>query len=119
MNLQIVQILDRGVPNKERLWLKAMADINLKFYIVVVTTYITPRTVSNNPKYTFWFYDKNVKAGDNVVLCTGKGVSSESPNPSGGTNHYIYWGLPDTVWNKTGDCAILFEINTWAATKYE
>lgn len=119
MNLQIVRIVDRGLPNKERLWLRATTNINLKFYVVIVTNYNTPNTVSNTPRFAYWFYDKNVKAGDNVVLYTGQGRNSESPNSSGGTNHFFYWGLPNSLWNKTGDCAILFEINTWQATKYE
>lgn len=119
MKLQIMQIVDRGVPNKERLWVRVLADTNLHFYIVFDTVYLSPSGISSSQKHAFWFPSKSVKAGDNIILCTGSGVQSQAPNANGGTDHFFYWGLSNTIWNKIGDCAVLFEVNTWVTTKYE
>lgn len=119
MSLQIVQIVDRGQPNRERLHLRVMADTNLQYFLVLSTSYLTPAAISNIPRHTYWFAPKLVRAGDEVVLITGHGTPIEAPNPSGSTIHYFYWGLPQTVWNTTGECAVVLEVTTWETTRYE
>lgn len=119
MKLQIMQIVDRGVANKERLWIRVLADTNLQFYIVFNTVYTSPNAISSSQKHAFWFPPTPVKAGDNVVLVTGLGTQNRASNSSGGTDHFFYWRLPNTIWNQMGDCAVLFEVNTWVTTKYE
>ena len=117
MKLEIVKILDRAVADKERLWLKVLADADLKYFIVFDTTYTSSTSISNLQRHAYWFKPKLVKAGDYVVLCTKRGIPSEQKRADGSTNHFLYWGLESTVWNDTGDCAVLFEINTWQASK--
>lgn len=119
MKLQIMQIIDRGKPNTERLWLRALADTNLQYFIVFDTVYTGPNAISNLQKHAFWFASKAVKAGDNITLYTGSGTQSENRNASGGTDHFFHWGLPNTIWGIRGSCAVLFEISNWETTKYE
>jgi hypothetical protein len=118
MKIEIVEILDRAVANKERLWLKVISNTDLQFYVVFDTTYTSNTNISNLQRHAYWFNPKPVKAGDYVVLYTGKGTPSKMPNGNGGAmTHFLYWGLENTIWNKKEDCAVLFEVSTWQTSK--
>jgi hypothetical protein len=119
MRIEINQILDRGVANKERLWLKVLANTNLQFFIVFDTIYTSKTNISNSQRHALWLSDKEVKAGDSVVLYTKSGSPSEQRNKDGSTTHFLYWGLEKTIWNAKESCAVLFEINSWQTSKYE
>ena len=118
MKLEIVDVIDRGVPGKERLWLKANAATNLQYYIVFDTTYTSENSISNIQRHAHWFVPKPVSAGDYVVLYTGKGTKSETKNTDGTTTHFLFWGIDRTIWNVNGDCAVLFEVSNWMTSKY-
>jgi hypothetical protein len=119
MNIEIINIIDRGIANKERLWLRVIADCDLVYYMVYDTVYQSPSQISITPKHTYWFRAKKVKAGDYLILFTGKGNASESKNNDGSSNHFLYWNLDKTIWNKEGDCAVLFELSSWQTSKFE
>ena len=116
MKLQIKAVYDRGVLSKERIHLVANADIDLKFYLMLDTTYTAANSISNLERHAFWFSPRVIKAGENVVLYTKKGTESVETKENLGKFHFLYRGLDQTVWNKDADCAVLFEINTWATT---
>jgi len=117
MKIEIVKILERAVANKERLWLKVLADTELQYFIVFDTTYTSNTSISNLQRHAYWFKPKQVKAGDYVVLYTKPGTPSQTTNENGTTTHFLFWGLENTVWNDTGDCAVLFEVNSWQTSK--
>jgi len=117
MKIEIVKIIDRGLANKERLWLKVVANTNLQYYIVFDTTYTSPNSISNLQRHAYWFKSKEVKAGDYVVLYTKQGTPSEVVGENGTKTHFLFWGLDRTIWNDTGDCAVLFEVNSWQTSK--
>jgi len=119
MRIAIVGIADRGTANLERVHLRVLADTNLSYYAILDTTYVNPNAVSNLLRHAFWFPPHQVNAGDNVVLYTGYGVQNSEANLFGGRNHFFYWGLQNTVWNKTGDCAVLLEIALWQTSRFE
>jgi hypothetical protein len=119
MKLQLVAIADRGKPGMERLHLRVTADVNLSFFIVFDTTYISPNAISNEQRHAYWFPSAQAKAGDHIVLYTRAGNRTTMRNTDGSTTHFFYWGIDRPVWNKTGDCAVLFEVNTWQASRFE
>jgi len=119
MRLEIIKMLDRGIPNKERLWLRVLADCDLTYFIVFDTTYTSANSISNVQRHAHWFTPKKVRTGDYVILYTGRGNPSESKNNDGSTNHFLFWGLDRTIWNRQGDCAVLFEVNSWMTSRYE
>ncbi len=119
MKITIQSIAERGVPGKERLVLKVLCDVNLTFFIVLDTFLVSPRTVSSRPRRAFWFDPKPVKAGDLVVLYTKEGVPSETKRDDGTTVHFLYWNLKNVLWDKTGNCAVLMEIDSWETSAYE
>jgi hypothetical protein len=115
---RIVKIIERGIVNQERLWLKVVANTDLKYFIVFNTTYTSTNSISNLQRHAYWFKPKEVKARDYVVLYTRQGMHSEQANKDGTTTHFLFWGLDKTVWNNTGDCAVRFEVNSWQTSKY-
>lgn len=119
MKLQILGLVDRKGPGKERLHLRVLADANLSFYMVADTTYTNPTAISNKHRHSYWFPSRLVKAGDHVVLYSGIGTESSKLNSDGTTSYFYYWGINQTIWNNTGDCAVLFELGTWQTSNFE
>jgi hypothetical protein len=117
MKIEIIKIIDKGIKEKERLWLKVLEDCDLIYFIVYSTVYSSPTTITNIPKETYWFKSNKVKAGDSIVLYTRKGNPSISEAKDKSTNHFLFWNLDKTLWNDKDDCAVVFEINSWKTTK--
>jgi len=118
MKLQLMQILDRGVPLKERLWIKVLASTDLNYYLVFDSEHLSPVGISTDPKHIFWFPKVRVNPGDNIILMTAPGVNSTKVS-LGITNRYFYWGLKNTIWDDRKSCAVLIEINTWETTRFQ
>jgi len=120
VKVQIFLIADRGVANKERIHLRVLAETNLSFFLVFNTFYTNLTAISKNPKDVYWFPSTYVKPGDQVVLYSGFGQNrSVRALLDGTTNHFFYWGQKNTLWNSYGDCAVLFEVESWQTTPLE
>jgi hypothetical protein len=118
MNLAIWDIMDRGVPNRERIHLRVLADTVLSSYAVLNTLYVTPVGVATGRLLAFWFTSIPVKAGDAVILFTGEGQQTSQPSPDGKmTNHFFYWGNNVTLWNQDEACAVLLEVRDWETSR--
>lgn len=113
MNLKIVGIKDAGIASKERLVLKVLRDDDIGYYVVFDTTFLGDGKVSNKVKHSYWFPDKEVQAGDLVILYTKQGFMNEKKHKNGFISHFFYWGLEMTVWNKEGDCVVLLQVDDW------
>jgi hypothetical protein len=113
MKVDIISIEDKGNLSKETIWFDVLEDADLKYYLVCDTTYTDEHQISNELRHVYWFPSTKVKKNDYVALCTRDGTNSTTSNKRNTTTHIFYWDLGRTVWNKDGDCAVLFEINTW------
>lgn len=114
MKIQIHSIAEKGNLEKEIIWLKVLEDVaDLSYYLVCDTTYTDDNHISNELRHVFWFPKQSVEKGDWIALHTKNGKKSSSSNNSGTTTHRFYWNLGRTVWNKDGDCAVLFKVETW------
>jgi hypothetical protein len=118
MKLAILTIAERGIPNKERLHLRVLADTNLSYYVVFVSSYTPSGLVATPPRFTYWFNSFAVKAGDSVVLYSCAGQATSSRRSDGGSDHFFHWGLPATIWNQVSDCAVLAELTDWQTSPY-
>lgn len=116
MKIQIDKIVDHG-QNSERVEMSVIQNCNLTYYILADTTYTDPTHISNKLRHMHWFADRDVKAGDKIVLFTKKGTNTSATIGNGNTKYTIYWQLDINVWNNDGDAAVLFEINGWKTTK--
>ena len=119
MKVSIVKIIDRGVPEKERLHLRVLNDTNLTYYVVLATSYITPASISAGWKGAYWFHPRAVKSGDSVVLYSRAGKASETKNKDGTTTHFLFWGAKTPLWNVTGKCAVVMEVSGWLTSPFE
>lgn len=113
MIIEVKYVKECGDLDKERIVLSVVKDGDVGRYAIFDTTYTKGGSVSNKVRFTYWFPDKNVKAGDLVVVYTKAGSSSEHQNKDGSTSHFFYWGLDRTVWNEDGDCAVIARIDSW------
>ena len=111
--VKIVGIIDRGVLGKERLHMSAVANVNLNFYAVFETIYMSQDAIATNPRQAYWFADYEVRAGDHVILYTRLGEQSTKLRKDGYMNHFFYWGLDRPIWKALSSCAVLLEINNW------
>jgi hypothetical protein len=117
MRIKILSIADRGDSAKERLHLSILVDSNLVNYAVFDTMKLQDgKAVLQTPKHTYWFESHLVKAGDQVVLCTRPGVASQRLVPGGGTIHFFFWGLQNSLWALPDSCAVVVEINDWVTS---
>jgi hypothetical protein len=115
MRVSILQLVDRGVVEKERLHLSVLVDTNLAYYVVFNTTK-SGNGVTPIPQNTYWFIDTPVKAGDHVILYTTSGVNQSSARSDGKKNHFFYWGLTNAIWRDPIACAVLFEVSEWSTS---
>jgi hypothetical protein len=113
-NLKIHSIGGKGDLANECVWLDVIDDItSLSRYLVCDTTYLDAAHISNELRHMYWFKNKAVKKGDWIKVMTKNGTDTTATNNRNTTTHIFYWKLGRTVWNKDGDAAILFHINTW------
>lgn len=113
MNIEIVDIKDRGNKNKERLVLKAKANLDIGYYIVFLTIKTGADSFSSNPEKIYWFPDKKVQEGDLVVLYTKTGTDSSTLNKSGSTSYFFYWGLSSAAFKDEKKMPVVIEAKGW------
>lgn len=115
MRIQFVTIASKGVPNQERIHLRVFAEVDMAFYIVLLSVINpgNPTTVFSGLRPAFWFPTHLVRNGDNVILYTGEGRQVSTPRADGGTDHFFYWGLKSTMFNSHEACVVISEVNSW------
>lgn len=118
MRLKVHSVDGKGDLSNECVWMTVADDIaNLAYYILCDTTYTNSDHISNELRHIYWFPKKAAKKGDWVRLITKDGKNSSSSNDQGSTTHTFFWNLGRTVWNKDGDAALLFHVETWATKR--
>jgi len=113
MKLQIVRVADRGVPNKERLHLRVLAESTLAFYVVLRGKRVAHNQVSSGSVSAYWFPALPAKAGDQVIVYSGFGKNSSKLQIDGSTIHFFYWGSESLLWSSENDCAVVVEGSNW------
>ncbi len=118
MKLKIEKVVDFGTLDSERVELSVLEDTNLHYFIIVDTTYLAEDKISNKMRHTFWFKPQKVEMGDELVLYSKVGIR-KSTDITGGKNkrYHVYWNLKNSVWNNTGDGAVLFQVKAWKTTR--
>lgn len=118
MKIKIHSIEGGGDLNKEAVWLDVQEDVpNLAFFAICDSTYTNEHQISNELRHIYWFPARQVKKGDWIKLMTKEGVSQTATNDRGTATHIFFWNLGRTIWNKAGDCAVLFGLESWASCK--
>ena len=117
MNVEIRAVRDKGDLNKERLVIKVLSNDDIGQYLVLDTTYLPNGRISNKVQHPYWFPDKQVNEGDLVVLYSKVGTNYSKDFEDGTQTHFFYRGLEKSVWNESGDCAVVFKVAEWTNKK--
>jgi hypothetical protein len=115
MRLEISGIIERGVPNKERVHLIVSQPANLAYYMIMESVLTAPNNILSGGRLAYWFGGGMVRYGDHVILYTRPGTDNAVRRQDGGINHFFYWGLNKTIWNNPQSKAVLFEIQNWSS----
>ena len=110
MKVNIGSVSDAGSLDSERIGLLVRASGDLSSYVIIDSTFDQEGTLSNRLRHMHRFGRQQVKSGDRVVLYTKSGLNQARSNGDGTTTYFVYWGLNETVWNRSGDVALLIEI---------
>jgi hypothetical protein len=85
-----------------------LEDANLKYYILRDTTYTSKTKISNKWQHVHKFIDQEVEEGDRVILYTKNGTDRVEDYGNDNKKYIYYWDLDSSVWNNTGDAAVLY-----------
>ncbi len=112
MKLELRSIIAPGDLNKERLTLRALADLDVGDYLVAQSGYIddSPTTTFY---HTLWFPYKPIPKGDLVVVYTKMGTSSERALDRGKRAHFFYLDLQNPIWDGPDKGALVLYAPTW------
>lgn len=111
--LTIASVLDRGVPNKECIAIKANSPLNTMRYGVLLGNAI-PNTSTIFPikDNYYWFGEGVLNAGDWIFLYTGSGSSRVSQSNDGLSQLYsLYWGRQMTMLYDSNVIPALFRMD--------
>ena len=113
MNLEIRSFADAGDISKERLVLKAVADVDVGEFAVFKSGISTKGNPTSGRKIAYWFPDEKIKANDLVVLYTKKGSRRTKQMDAGRTAYFFYWGRDEPLWGDSDYGAVLIEVYDW------
>lgn len=115
MQLELKSFADAGVLDKERLVIRALADVNIGSYVVLRSKKNSSGNPISGTKDAYWFPDVDVSRGDLIVLYTKRGTSSKKAlDTGGGTAHFYYWSQSTPFWGSDkSNTAVLIYADTW------
>ena len=117
MKVELVEIADRGVLDKERVRLRVLEDANMTNYAIFDSRYSSPSSIQNGQKACYWCPPTMVKAGANVVIYTRAGNPNTETAPDGTISHFMFRNQPSPLYSDPASCAVLFEILHWQTSK--
>ena len=118
MEIEIRKIKESGTVD-ECLVLRATAACDTGNFLVFDETF-DDDTVSNKLIHLFIFPSHQIKEGDFIWLYTHKeGEYATHRNTSNTTTHKFYWGLGNSIWNKSGDKVYIVHYDEWVTRSLE
>jgi hypothetical protein len=114
MILSIIGIYDQAHQGKQHLALSVTADGNLSDYAIIDNLFLGG-AASKPGEHFFSFPNWPIEVGDivNLYSCKGRNATIKIDNWS---NHDLFWGLDDSVWNEN-DTAYVLKIVSSSATQ--
>ena len=113
-----MDVIERGVPNKEAIALTANEAVNMgQFGLMVGRHYVNNSFVPPNGAYPyhdhlFWFGDGLVKRGDWLFVYTGSGTPGKNLAADGVSDSYrLFWGKSTTLFAESNVVPILFRVD--------
>jgi hypothetical protein len=93
-------VADRGVPGKERIYMRANQRVSLRGYLLLVGVHLLDETTFPAPNHVLWLGNETLDEGAWLIVYTGPGTPLVSRIV--GTNEparVIYWHSPTTIFH--------------------
>jgi hypothetical protein len=113
LSLKVVSIANRGDINHERVHLQVVKPCNAAQYIILATVLSGPNTVYAGTRPAYWFDNKRLNVGDNLILYTKAGMPSFQGNPDGTFTYFFYWGMTKAMFGAVEARAMIAELSYW------
>lgn len=113
MQIEIKKIVDRDLLEQERAVLGVVSDTFLGNFAIFQTHSNSSGTVSTQIKRTYWFPDRDVKAGDIIVIYTKSGKNKVRDNDDGTQSHFFYLGKDAPIWKDDSSALAIINILEW------
>lgn len=91
--------------------MKAETGLDVGEYVLLQTGF-KENSVNTDVFTAYWFPDKEVSAGDYVILYTKSGRASER-DFNDVKSHFLYWGKSQSIWDKEARAAVLLHAPDW------
>jgi hypothetical protein len=119
VTLAFIRIEDAGDLPRERVILRAQADVDVGMYALLQGAAIKEDSKPDNTAVyagaqanAFWFPRKEIKKSDWVVVYTKAGDRSEKAAENGPTSHFYYWRKGRVIWSP-GTAVIVLYAPSW------
>ena len=110
--MRIVDVFDRGEPNKECIAIQVNEALNIGKYGVMLGSSAGQASAVPFRDQLYWFGDGVIKSGDWIFLYTGAGEARQHLQENNVNHSYsIYWGRPTTLFAQSFVVPILFRID--------
>ncbi|NKE70627.1 hypothetical protein [Candidatus Manganitrophus noduliformans] len=110
--LTIVGVYDRGVPNQERIVIRANQSVNLGQYGVMLGIRAAGNSAFPIRDNLLWFGDALINTGDWIFIYTGIGEAKVTTLPNSQERLYsIHWGRDKTILHHPDLVPILFRVD--------
>jgi hypothetical protein len=117
MTLAMRRVVEPGNIARERLMIRAVADVDVGKY-VLCRARSDGDLVFAEVDHCLWLPDQRVSRGDLVVVYTKAGTAKEKPAADGRTtNYFFYWDLSAPIWGSENHSAVLMHVDTWTSLR--
>lgn len=109
--LAMVGVVDRGVPNRERIVLRPTENVNLHAFFLTLAVRAMNGMVQPLQDNVFWFPELVVTPPSWVVVYTGPGTQQKTVMPdSHQLAHTLHWGKMHTVFDHPDIVPVVFAL---------
>ncbi len=96
--LSLLEVWDRGVPNKECLAIGVNESVDMTQFALLAGTLSPQGGLIPHPDHFLWFGGAVVNAGDFIFVYTGSGEPRGTKAVNGTNDVYtVFWNRPKTV----------------------
>jgi hypothetical protein len=113
-HLRFVNCAEAGFFADERVVLRPSASLNLMEYVLLpMKATGKANDAEDLNKDAYWFPDKEVNAGDYILLYTKTGTDHSFTNSNGHEVHVFYWNKERAVWKDGAQVVAVLKITDW------
>jgi hypothetical protein len=98
MSLELRYVEDAGDITRERVVLRATTNVDIGLYALFRCRVSKDGKPLSGAATAYWFNNKEIRAGDFVVLYTKSGSASQKKGASAATSYFYYWNLTAAHW---------------------